>query len=441
MARSVRFRVLDGIAVITLDAPPVNALSTDLRAGLWDVFQRVASNDKIKAAVLVASGGMFSAGGDISEFDGEIGQPSLSQLCSLIEDTKKPVIAAAHGQALGGGAELLLAAHYRIVAPKTRIGMPEVVLGLVPGAGGTQRLPRLVGVELALQMMLSTNSVEPDVGIKIGLIDAVIDGDVTSGAIAYAQAVLAQGKGPRPTRENRAQFADGRNYWANIATARASLKGNPQHAPERIVDCVEAAALLPFEAGMAFEADAFARCRLHPQSIAFRHVFKAERRIDLALLERNGPKFVPVAPMGKAAVQRLKTAMKVAADWIVDEGASEAAVDSAMVDYGFRRGPFGTQPDGAADAGIVRRILGALVAEGGLCVAQGAVQRPSDIDVLAIHGMGFPRRLGGPMRAAQTDGLLALRNDMRNWASESDIWTVPDVLEDAVKLAAGFDAV
>lgn len=441
MARMVRFRVLDGIAVITLDAPPVNALSTGLRAGLWDVFQRVASNTDIEAAILMATGGMFSAGGDISEFDGEAGEPSLTQLCSLIEDTPKPVIAAVHGQALGGGAELMLAAHYRIAAPNTRIGLPEVVLGLVPGAGGTQRLPRLVGVDLALQMMLSANSIEPDVGRKIGLIDAVVEGDLTSGAVAYAQAVLAQGKGPRRTRDNRAQFSDARSYWDRIAKARGSLKSNPQHAPDRIVDCVEAAALLPFEAGLAFEADAFSRCRTHAQSIAFRHVFMAERRIDLALIERDGPKFVPVAPMGKAVVQRLKNTMVNAAQYIVDAGASQAEVDAAMVDYGFRRGPFGTQTDGVQNPTIARKIVAALVAEGGVCVAQGAVQRASDVDVIAIHGIGFPRRKGGPMRAAQTGGLLALRADMRTWAQDSEIWAVPKILDEAVKLAAGFDAV
>lgn len=441
MARMVRFRVLDRIAIITLDAPPVNALSHILRAGLWDVFRRVANNDDIDAAVLMASGGMFSAGGDIVEFDGPFGQPSLGQLCTLIENTEKPVVAALHGQALGGGAELALAAHYRVAAPKTRIGLPEVVLGLVPSAGGTQRLPRLIGVDLALQMLLSTNSVEPDVGRKIGLIDGIIEGDLMSGALAYAKAVLAQGKGARPTRENRAQFLDGRSYWASIAQARASLKDNPQHAPDRIVDCVEAAALLPFESGLAFEEDAFARCRSHPQSVAFRHVFQAERRIDRALVERKGSKFSPVAPMGMAVVQRLKHAMVTAARIIVDAGATQDAVDAAMVEYGFRRGPFDTKPKGVKNATITRKIVAALVAEGGVCVAQGAVRLPADIDVVAIHGIGFPRRKGGPMRAAQTAGLLAWRKDMRTWSGDNDIWAVPDVLDEAIKSAAGFDAI
>ncbi len=441
MARLVRFRVLDGIAVITLDAPPLNALTTALRAGLWDVFQRIGANDDVEAVVLTASGAMFSAGGDISEFEGEVGQPSLGQLCDAIELCPKPVVAAAFGQALGGGAELLLAAHYRLVAPKTRIGLPEVVLGLVPSAGGTQRLPRLIGPDLALQMMLSSNSVEPDVGKKIGLIDGVVEGDLTSGAVTFARALVAQGKGPRPTRANRSQFTDGRAFAASIASARASLGRNPQHAPDRILDCVEAAALLPFEAGLEFEADAFARCLAHPQSQAFRHVFQAERRIDSALLEREGAKFVPVVPMGKVVVRRLKDRMVAAAEQIVAAGASQADVDAAMVEYGFRRGAFGTQPEPAANSAIQRKIIAALVAEGGLCVDQGAVQRPADVDVLAIHGIGFPRRKGGPMRAAQTEGLLSLRNDMRVWAEDSEVWAVPETLDAAVKVAAGFDAI
>lgn len=441
MARLVRFRVLDGIAVVTLDVPPVNALTAQLRAVLWDVFQRVGTNGDIKGAVLMGSGTMFSAGSDMSELGGAIEQPSLSQLCTLIEDTEKPVVAAAHGQALGGGAELFLAAHYRVAAPKTRIGLPEMILGLVPGAGGTQRLPRLVGPDLALQMMLSTNLVEPDVGRKIGLLDGVVEGDLASGAIAFVQAILAQGKGARPTRKNRTHFADGSAYRASISKARTSVAANPQHAPDRIIDCVEAAALLPFEAGLAFEEDAFARSVAHPQSVAFRHVFRAERRIDPALVERDGAKFNPVAPMGKAVLKRLKNTMTAAAQHIVDAGSTQADVDCAMVEYGFRRGPFGGNVGGAAAPHIARKIVAALMAEGCQCVAQGAVQRPADVDVLAVQGIGFPRRKGGPMRATQTEGLLALRKDMRVWSQESDLWTVPETLDDAIKLAAGFDAI
>lgn len=441
MARMVRFRVLDGIAVVTLEAPPVNALSAGLRAGLWEVFSRIESNAEIKAAVLTASGRMFSAGADIREFgETPMQQPALPQLCAQIEACSKPVVVAIHGQALGGGAEVALAAHYRLGTPDARIGLPEVSLGLVPGAGGTQRLPRLVGAEIALQMMISTHSVDAGAAQRIGLIDGVVQGDLASGAIAFANRLVEQGKGPRRTCDNRTHLTDGRAHWQAIAKARASLEGNPLHAPQRVVDCVEAAALLPFEAGLAFEADAFDRCIAHPQSLALRHVFMAERKIDPVLLERDGTGFKPVEPMGKAAVLRLRKAMRAAAEAIVAAGAEEGEVDGALVTYGFRKGPFGGKDEAAKDALIAQKICAALLAEGAAMIDEGAVQRPSDIDVLAVHGLGFPRRHGGPMRAAQTMGLIGLRQQMRDWAQDDPLWTVPDLMDEAIKDARGFDA-
>lgn len=331
MARLVRFRVLDGIAVVTLDAPPVNALSAAMRAGLWEVFQRVDSNEDIKGAVLMAAGPMFSGGADIREFGGTAKQPSLPQLCDRIEATTKPVVAATHGQALGGGAEVLLAAHYRLAMPDARIGLPEIALGLVPGAGGTQRLPRLIGAERALQMMISTNSIDAGSAHRAGLIDGIVQGDLGSGAIAFAQNLIAKGQGPRRTRDIRKHLTDGRAYQAAVAKAREALKASPLHAPERLLECVEAAALLPFETGLAFEADAFARCLDHPQSRALRHVFMAERKIDDALIVRDGASFQPVAPMGKAAALRLRKALRSGADALVEMGVPEADIDGAMV--------------------------------------------------------------------------------------------------------------
>lgn len=440
MARLVRFRVLDGVAVITLDAPPVNALSAPMRAGMWNVLGRVNDNPEIKAAVLMASGNMFSAGGDIREYSKAPIKPSLAQLCERIEKCSKPVVIAVHGKALGGGAELMLAAHYRLATPDARIGLPEVALGLIPGAGGTQRLPRLIGAERSLQMMISTNAIDAGTAHRSGLIDGVIDGNLGSGAIAYAQNVLKRGHGPRRTCDNRNHFSDGRGFAAAISKARAALDGNPLHAPERVLECVEAAALLPFEAGLAFEEDAFARCLDHPQSAALCHVFMAERRIDSALIERDGSAFRPVDPMGKAVVLRLRKALRDAGEYLVSQGASEADVDGAMVAYGFRKGPFGNKDNDTRNDTVARKMLAALVVEGAACVDQEAVQRPSDIDALAVHGLGFPRRLGGPMRAAQSAGLIGLRSDMRVWAEESEIWAVPDLLDQAIKQAAGFDA-
>ncbi|MGJ8611188.1 MAG: enoyl-CoA hydratase-related protein [Octadecabacter sp.] len=440
MARLVRFRILDGVAVITLDAPPVNALSAALRAGLWEAFTRIDTNPDVKAAVLMSAGGMFSAGADIGELSEPPKDPSLSQLCSRIEACSKPVIVAIHGLALGGGAELMFAAHYRLAAGDAGIGLPEVTLGLVPCAGGTQRLPRLIGPELTLQLMMSAKPIDVSLAHRIGLVDGIVQGDLGSGAIAFAQNLIENGKGPRRTCDITKHFSAGRAYAAGVAKGRDALAGSPLHAPQRVVDCVEAASLLPFEAGLAFEEDAFARCLAHPQSRAFRHVFAAERTIDAALIERDGKMFKPVVPMGKACVARLRKALRGAADYLVTQGVREDEIDSAMVAYGFRKGPFGGQPDAIENENIARRLICAIMVEGAACVDQGAVQRPSDIDALAVHGMGFPRRKGGPMRAAQSDGLIAIRKDLRIWSEDSDLWSVPELLDQAIKNASGFDA-
>lgn len=440
MARLVRFRVLDGIAVVTLEQPPVNALSARMRAGLWEVLTRIDGNADIKAAVLMASGKMFSAGADVREFSNAPTPPNLAQLCDRIEACTKPVVAAVHGQALGGGTEVVLAAHYRLATGDARIGLTEVALGLVPGAGGTQRLTRLIGAEHSLQMMISTSAIDASVAHRIGLLDGIVQGDLGSGAIAFAMDLVARGQGPRRTSDNRSRLMDGRAHQAEVTKARAALEKNPLHAPDRVVDCVEAAAILPFEAALHFEADAFERCVAHPQSVALRHVFMAERKADDALIARKGNGFVPVDPMGKAVEQRLRRAMVHAAEHLVDQGRSEAEVDGAMVAFGFRKGPFGGRDEGTPQEEIIRAVVAAMMVEGCVCVQQEAVQRPSDVDALAVHGIGFPRREGGPMRAAQTMGLLGLRKDMINWAQDSDIWAVPDVMNEAIKLAAGFDA-
>jgi 3-hydroxyacyl-CoA dehydrogenase len=440
MARLVRFRVLDGVGVITLDAEPVNILSAPLRAGLWDAFSRIDANPDIKAAVLLASGRMFSAGADIREFAKPVQQPSLAQLCDRIESCSKPVVAAFHSLALGGGAELLLAAHYRLASPDAKIGLPEVMMGLVPGGGGTQRLPRLIGAQRALQMMISTVAVEASVAHRSQLVDGIVQGDLASGAIAFALNLIEHGSGPRRTRDNRSHLMDGRGFSAAISKARAALKDNPLHALGRVLDCVEASGLLPFDAGLAFEADAFEHCLAHPQSIALRHVFMAERKIDTALIERDGTAFRPVDPMGKSTVRRLRKAMRAAADHLVESGVSADDVDGAMVAYGFRKGPFGGTGDESRNDTIARRLVAALLVEGSACVAENAVQRPSDIDALAVHGLGFPRRAGGPMRAMQSVGLIGVRKDLRVWGEDSTIWAAPDLLDQAIKDARGFDA-
>jgi len=441
MTRYALFRVLDGIAVISLNAPPVNALCVQLRAALAEHFHRIDTEDQISAVVLRAEGALFSAGADIRELAAAWQDPGPRDLCDLIEGCSKPVVAALGGQALGGGAELLLAAHYRVADARARIGFAEVTLGVLPGAGGTQRLPRLVGPEAALKLMVSGQSVAAPDALRLGLLDGLVEGDLATGAVTFARRLVADGKGPRPTRARREGLADGRAYQAQVASARREIAASPLFAPHLIVDCVEAASLLPFDAGQAFEQDAFDRCRTHPQSIALRHVFLAERRVDSALLDREGGTFKPTEPEGRAVVLRLRKALRGAAQALVETlDMPEARIDGAMVAHGFHKGVFGRRDPGPDSPAVMRRLVAALISEGAGLLAEGHLKRPSDIDALAVHGLGYPRRQGGPCRVAQTMGLLALRNDMRTWSEDNLIWEPPEMLDEAVKLAAGFDA-
>lgn len=439
MSGMVQFLATDDLAVIRLVADPVNALSPTLRNDLLEAVGQFETNSALKAAIIIAAGQVFSRGLDIHEF-GNPAPPSVATLCARIENCEKPMVVAVQGEALGAGGEIVLAAHYRLAAPDARIGFGEVGLGLTQSGGATQRLPRLIGAENALKMLVSGKSVDGEMGQSMGMIDVVANGDLSEAARVFAKNLIAKGQGPRPTGRLRGKLQDGQSYQQAISLVRDGLAKNPLNAQHRIVDCIEAAALLPYEAGLAFEQDAFERCLAHPQSIALRHLFMAERRIDPALIERSGAAFQTVVPMGKSTVQRLETAYVAAADFLVSQGVSKEDIDKAMIAYGFRKGPFGVSDMSVKNNAISMRLIAALVVEGAACVDQGAVQRPSDIDALAVHGMGYPRRKGGPFRAVQSIGLLALRTHMRSWAEDSDIWTVPDLLDEAIKDARGFDA-
>jgi len=440
MVKLVTFRVLDGIAVITLNAPPTNAVSAPVRTALWDAFVRVAADDAIKGVALVCAGSFMTPRTDMDGNDIPSERPALGVLCDQIEGCEKPVVMAVQGETPGAVCEILLAAHYRLAGADARVGLPAVTQGLVPSGGGTQRLPRLIGAARSLQMIVSGNSMDAAAAQRAGLIDGIVLGDLTSGAVVFAQNLLQTGRGPRRTRDNRSVFKEARTYLAAISKARTALADTPLFAPKRAIECVEAAMLLPFDAGIALEADAFARCLAHPQSRALRHIFLAERHIDDALMVPEGGTFYPVAPMGKAVVFRLRTVLQTAAAHMVATGMSQATVDGALVAFGFHKGLFGGRNAGASPPEVMRKLLAALVVEGLMCVDQQAVQRPCDIDALAVHGLGFPRRHGGPMRAAHTMGLIKLRADLRDWGQENPVWAVPELLDEAIKDARGFDA-
>lgn len=270
----------DGVAVVTLDFPPVNAMSPALMDGLYDALMAALHDDAAKAIVLICAGRTFIAGADLKSM-GKV-QPKVDffALQDSIENSPKPTVAALHGTALGGGMETALTFHYRIAVPSARMGLPEVTLGLLPGGGGTQRLPRITGAEAALDLLISGRQVSAPEAIEIGLIDRLAsEGELRRDAIAFARELAAAGGQPKRIRDAEHKIAPDRDdaglFDRYRATRGKQLSG--LDAPQAILRCVEAAVAGPWEAGIAVERAEFQKLLNGPQSAALRHIFMAER--------------------------------------------------------------------------------------------------------------------------------------------------------------------
>ncbi|AXC50482.1 3-hydroxyacyl-CoA dehydrogenase [Paracoccus suum] len=263
------------IAVITVDSPPVNALSAAVRQGLVTAMERFAADDA-QAAVLCCAGRTFIAGADISEFGKPPQPPLLPEVIGLIEAASRPVIAALHGTVLGGGLEVALGAHGRVALAGTRLGLPEVTLGLLPGAGGTQRLPRLTGLESAVDLITSGRQISAEDALGLGLIDTVAEGgDPCAAGIAEARHWIAEGRGPRPVSALPAPAIDVPALPALRAKVEKAAKGQP--APLRAFDTIIGGMALPLAEGMALERAAFVDLMASPERAALIHAFFAER--------------------------------------------------------------------------------------------------------------------------------------------------------------------
>lgn len=302
MGKIVQIETHDAIAVITINSPPVNALSADVRNGLFDSFQRVLASDA-KAVVLICDGRTFIAGADISEFGGLVKGATLFQVQTEMENSSKPVIAAIHGTALGGGLEVALCAHYRVAVPSAKVGLPEVALGLIPGAGGTQRLPRIVGVEKALEIVTSARHVPAQEALDLGLIDELVDeGKLKEGAIAFACKVVAEGKPLVKIRQNGVKLAAAKGHpeiFDNFRKANAR-KFRGRLAPEYNIRSIEAAVnSKSFESGLRAEQQLFTELECSPQSAAQRYYFFAERQ---ARKIPDVPDSTPARPINKVGI-------------------------------------------------------------------------------------------------------------------------------------------
>src|SRR5215470_5183185 len=262
------------IAVVTVDNPPVNALKHEVRAGLAEAFDHTHDDAAVKAVVIGCAGRTFFAGADITEFGKPPQPPGLSDVIAAIEAMPKPVVAALHGTALGGGFEVALACHFRVAVAGARVGLPEVKLGLLPGAGGTQRLPRLIGPEKALRMIVTGDPIEAREALADGVIDTIVDGNLTEGAIAFARRVVAEGRPLRRVRDREDKLvAEGFADAAEALTRR--LRG--RDAPAACVEAVRNAITLPFDEGLKREGELFRKLVAGDQSKAQRYIFFAER--------------------------------------------------------------------------------------------------------------------------------------------------------------------
>jgi 3-hydroxyacyl-CoA dehydrogenase len=290
------------IAVITLNSPPVNALSANVRDGLYESFKAAIADPSVKGIVLICEGRTFIAGADISEFGGAMKGASLPDVQKMMEDSPKPVVAAIHGTALGGGLEVALCAHYRVAVPSARCGLPEVNLGLLPGAGGTQRLPRIAGVEKALEMMTSGQHVPAKECLAMGLVDELAEeGKLKEAAVAFARKILAENKPLKKVRENNTKLEAAKGHPEIFAKFRKdnARKFRGFKAPEYNIQCIEAAVNSPtFEEGLAVERKLFMELMTGPQSAAQRYAFFAERTANKIPDVPDDTKTIPIKKVG-----------------------------------------------------------------------------------------------------------------------------------------------
>ena len=301
MAGAVDYEKRGSIAVLTLTSPPVNALGLAVRSCIADGIARGLADDAVAAFVITGGGRVFCAGADIREFNRRLESPDLGEVNAAVEGSAKPVVAALNGLALGGGLELAMACHTRVASPAASCGQPEVKLGLVPGAGGTQRLPRLAGIEAALDMIVFGDPVPADQALALGIVDEIIEDDLVAGAIAVAEKIVAGtiAAPTTPRRNAKLDAAKGDRAPFDEVRARVAKRRRGYSAPLRAIECIEAAVELSFADGLAREREVFLECMATDESKSMRHVFAAERAVRVI---PDVPKDTPAAKVTSAAV-------------------------------------------------------------------------------------------------------------------------------------------
>ena len=318
-ASSVVTTALHGdVLVVTIDNPPVNALGAAVRQGLLAAMQQAQADAAVAAVLLVGAGKAFIAGADIREFGKPPVPPALPEVCRAIEGSDKPVVAVLHGAALGGGLEVALSAHYRLALPAATVGLPEVNLGLLPGSGGTQRAPRLMGVQAATSLMLSGQHLKAQAALQAGLVDKLVEGaDAQAAGLAYVRELLTAKAPVRRTRDLAIAEPQAALAWLEEQKAETAKKARGLFSPLKIIECVQAAVQLPFDEGLARERALFIECLDSPQRAGLIHAFFAERE-------------VAKVPEAQAAQPRPVASVAVIGGGTMGAGIAVAALDAGL---------------------------------------------------------------------------------------------------------------
>jgi len=361
-ASSVVTTALQGdVLVVTIDNPPVNALGAAVRQGLLAAMQQAQADAAVAAVLLVGAGKAFIAGADIREFGKPPVAPLLPEVCRAIENLNKPVVAVLHGAALGGGLEVALSAHYRLALPAATLGLPEVNLGLLPGSGGTQRAPRLMGVQAATTLMLSGQPLKAQAALQAGLVDKLVEGtDPLAAGMAYLRELLAANAPVRRTRDLAIAEPQAALAWLDEQKAETAKKSRGLFSPLKIIECVHAALQLPFDEGMARERALFMECLDSPQRAGLIHAFFAERE-------------VVKVPEAQAAQPRPVASIAVIGGGTMGAGIAVAALDAGLPVTMIERDAESI----ARGRANVEKVYNALVAKGRMTdAAKAAVMAP-----------------------------------------------------------------
>ncbi|WP_116810156.1 3-hydroxyacyl-CoA dehydrogenase NAD-binding domain-containing protein [Steroidobacter cummioxidans] len=365
---AVQYQCRNRIGWSLIDYPPVNVLAAPVRAGLARALEAALADESVRAVVIACSGKTFSAGADIGEFDGPMTEPTLQAVFASIEASNKPIVAAVQGVALGGGVELALACHYRVATADAKLGFPEITLGLIPGAGGTQRLPRVIGAAAALDMIVSGAPVDAGTALSLGLVDAVVDGDLMQGSQHFCDQLIEQGAKPRPTAARVVEVAgfDEAGIAAVLSKHSRALKG--RMTQQLVVEALTAATQSDFDIGLAIERRIADHSITTLESKALRHLFFAERQVSK----------VPgvVADSSKAPITQVA---------IIGAGTMGSGIATACADAGMAVTLIDSHPEGIERGlALIGSNYESSVARGRLSHEEAARRRGRIVDSLDL---------------------------------------------------------